>query len=227
MNDQEVRIVQYSDLPQGGFAGIVEKLSVLNANVWPQHKNRSDVSWGLGGLLRLASGHFKPNDGAPLHPHNDVDIVTVIFDGRVAHSGTLGDGTVIDGPGVQVQRAGSGMTHSEFSITDSEVDFVQIWFLPPDNGMSPNYKNFEIPGNGMVTVLGGKDGSFDNDMTCQVGYLNAGERLESDKPFVAFIAGGEAFVNGETVTRRDLIEGPSINLEASSRVGLILISSTI
>jgi hypothetical protein len=71
----DMRIIHVSDLPLGGFAGIVEKQVVISHKLKKSANLRTDISLGLGGLIYLSTGHFKPNDGAPLHPHDNVDIV--------------------------------------------------------------------------------------------------------------------------------------------------------
>jgi len=109
MEKSDLRVIHYDDLPLGGFAGIVEKRMALNSDQWPDTKDRTDISHGLDDFIYLASGYFKPNEDVPIHPHKDVDIVSIILTGNVGHKGTLGDGTVIHSPGLQVQRAGSGM----------------------------------------------------------------------------------------------------------------------
>ncbi len=111
-----MRIIHVSDLPLGGFAGIVEKQVVISHKLKKSANLRTDISLGLGGLIYLSTGHFKPNDGAPLHPHDNVDIVTVVLKGSVKHAGTLGDGSVVHAQQVQVQRAGTGMMHSEVNL---------------------------------------------------------------------------------------------------------------
>lgn len=217
------RVIHYSDLPQGGFAGIVEKQMVLNPELWPKAAGRNDISHGLGDFIYLALGQFLPNDGAPIHPHNDVDIVSVVFNGDVGHKGTLGDGTEIHAPEVQVQRAGSGMQHSEFNLNDTPADIAQIWFKPPEVGLEPAYKNFKLSNDTLTTVLGGEGGSFESNMTCQVGYLPADNRVSVDEPFVALVTDGEGLANDIVVKKGDLIEGARLDFVARTKVGLALV----
>jgi len=219
------RIIHFDDLPQGGFAGIVEKQMVMNPDLWPKAKYRTDISHGLDDFIYLALGQFMPNDGAPLHPHNDVDIVSVVFSGSVGHKGTLGDGTAIHAPEVQVQRAGTGMQHSEFNLTDTPADIAQIWFRPPALGLEPAYKNFRLNPSGLTTVLGGEDGSFKNHMVCKVGFLPNGEELTVDQPFALLITQGKGTANDEVVSKGDLIQGRSLKFTAGADVGLALIYS--
>ena len=226
MSNQSLRIIHREDLPVGGFAGIVETHMVKSPMIWKDAGKRQDISHGLGDFIYLASGYFKPNDGAPIHPHNDVDIVSVILSGAVGHKGTLGDGTVIEGPGVQVQRAGTGMQHAEFSLNDSQAEIVQIWFRPPATGLAPAYQNFKLNAGELTTVLGGdNDDTFDSNMTCQVGSVPKGETVSSDRPFVAMITDGAAVANGLPVKAGDLIEGEQLELSSEHAFGLVLITA--
>lgn len=225
MNNTSLRIIDKEALPLGGFAGIVETRMVMSPKVWPKAQSNHQISHGLDDFIYLAYGHFKPNDGAPIHPHNDVDIVSFITSGSVGHKGTLGDGTVIKGPGVQVQRAGTGMQHSEFSVDDKKAGIVQIWFLPPKDGLAPNYQNFKIEEGQMTTVLGGNnDNTFNSNMHCQIGFVDDGKQINVNKPFIAIITRGTAIANGEKVREGQLIEGKEMSLTAGKQLGLVLIT---
>ena len=225
MSIDETRIIDKQALAEGGFAGIVETRMAMNPELWPEAKENQHISYGLGDFIYLANGYFKPNDGVPIHPHNDVDIVSFITSGCVGHRGSLGDGTTINGPGVQVQRSGTGMVHSEFSVTDEPAGIIQIWFRPPEIGLTPDYQNFELTEGKMVTVLGGKnDASFDSNMICQIGYVPDGNKINVDESFVAIITRGEAIANGHHVRNGHLIEGEKLNLEAKNELGLVLIT---
>jgi len=220
------RIIHRNDLPLGGFAGIVETQMVMSPLIWPDASHRNDISHGLDDFIYLSNGYFKPNDGAPIHPHNNVDIVTVVLNGAVGHKGTLGDGTIVEAPGVQVQRAGSGMQHSEFSLNNRQADFIQIWFRPPETGLTPSYQNFQLTEGELTTVLGGTDGdSFHSNMLCRVGFIPKDQSLQTDHAFVAMIFQGSAIANGMPVKAGDLLEGESLNLITHENVGLVLIKS--
>jgi len=119
MANKDLRIVHFSDVPQGGFSGIVEKQMVVSTRLTPLAANRKEISHGFSDFIYLAMGHFKANDGASLHPHDNVDIVTLVLSGSISHAGSLADGTVIHAPGVQVQRCGTGIIHSEVNPGDS------------------------------------------------------------------------------------------------------------
>ena len=226
MNEKSIHIISKSDLPEGGFAGIIETRMVMNPKIWQGAETRKDISHGFEDFLYLANGHFKPNDGAPMHPHSNVDIVSVVLNGRIGHKGSLGDGTVIEGPGVQVQRAGSGIEHSEFNLDDSKADIIQIWFRPPNKDLTPAYQEFKLDENNLITVLGGNDPErFDSNMTCKVGGLSKGETLSLKGKFIALITNGKAQANDLSVKKSDLIEGEQLDLTATEKTNLIIIQS--
>jgi quercetin 2,3-dioxygenase len=224
MKHGELRVVRFEDIPQGGFAGIVEKQMVISPKLMSKAIGRRDISHGFDHFIYLSTGYFKPGDGASLHPHDNVDIVTVVLNGSITHAGTLSDGTTIIAPGVQVQRAGIGMRHSEINPGDSKAHFVQIWFLPPELGLTPDYQNISLEKGKLTTVLGGDcPGCFDNSMTCRVGQIPSGSSLEFDRRFTALITQGEAVANGIRVSGGDLLEGESLQLEAMTELGIVLI----
>ena len=220
------RIIHRDDLPLGGFAGIVETRMVQNPSVFRDAVKMSDISHGLGDFVFLATGYYKPNDGAPMHSHNDVDIVSFIPNGKIGHEGSIGHGTTIQGAGVQVQRAGTGMEHAEFSLNNERADLVQIWFLPPERGLKPEYKDFNLEKGKMTTVLGGSEGSFHNTMTCQIGLLEPGQTAGTRHRFVAFVNDGKAVANGKAVKAGDIIEGEALALTTDTGCNLVLIQFT-
>lgn len=221
-----LRIYHKDDLPLGGFAGIVETRMVMNPRLWPDADGNASIFHGLGDFIYMALGHFKPNDGAPMHPHRDVDIVTLVVDGEVGHRGTVGDGTIVYGPGVQVQRAGKGMLHSEFSNSSDRAGFVQLWFLPPERGLTPDYRNFAIDKQaGLRTVLGGDNGeSFHSRARCEIGFLAQSDSLRVDSESVAIVFSGSGECEGQALDTGTLLAGAQFEVTANAELGLILIT---
>jgi hypothetical protein len=98
MPAENIRIIHRNDLPLGGFAGIVETQMVISPKLMPAAASRSDIIYGLGSFVYLSTGYFKPNDGAPLHPHENVDIVTLVLSGQ-----TVTEGNLIEGENLNLQ----------------------------------------------------------------------------------------------------------------------------
>lgn len=226
MTNKQTNIIHRDDLPLGGFAGIVETRMVMNPRAFRDATARQDISHGLGDFIFLATGYYKPNDGAPMHPHRDVDIISFIPSGEIGHEGTIGHGTTIKGPGVQVQRAGTGLEHAEFSLNNERADLVQIWFSPPERGLEPEYQDIKLESGKLTTVLGGSDCTFDNEMTCQIGLLEPGQTAETRHRFIAFISEGEAVANGRPVREGDVVEGDALALSTETGCQLVLIQFT-
>ena len=102
------------------------------------------------GPLRVLNEDFvKAGQGFGKHSHRDMEIVTYVLDGAVAHRDSSGgDGTIRAGE-VQRMSAGSGVEHSEFNASDSkDLHLLQVWFLPERPSIQPGYQQAEARGHG-------------------------------------------------------------------------------
>ena len=86
----------------------------------------------------------QPSKGFPTHPHEEMEIITIVLNGEMTHRDSMGNKSVIRGGDVQRMSAGTGLTHSEFNLAKTPVHFYQIWFFPDEKGLKPSYeqKNF-------------------------------------------------------------------------------------
>lgn len=100
---------------------------------------RSGQGERLGPLLVLADATFAPRSRFPLHPHRDMEIVTVVVDGEVSHHGNQAHDNVVPARGVQVISARDGMVHAEGNDTDAPTRMLQIWFEPTVRGGEAAY----------------------------------------------------------------------------------------
>ncbi len=105
-----------------------------------------DPQWTRFRSLRVINEDFvAPGQGFGTHPHRDMEIVTYVLEGALAHNDSLGNGSVIRPGEVQRMTAGTGIAHSEFNASDSEkVHLLQIWILPAQKNLEPSYEQRKL-----------------------------------------------------------------------------------
>ncbi|MBF0496688.1 MAG: pirin family protein [Deltaproteobacteria bacterium] len=92
------------------------------------------------GALRVFNDDVvAPGTGFPTHPHQEMEIVTIVLQGEMTHEDSMGNKAVIQANDVQRMSAGTGLTHSEFNLADNPVHFYQIWIFPDKSGLAPTY----------------------------------------------------------------------------------------
>jgi redox-sensitive bicupin YhaK (pirin superfamily) len=172
---------------------------------------------------RIAAGA-----GFPEHSHRDMEIITYVLEGGLAHRDSMGNGSVIRPGDVQYMSAGTGVTHSEFNASKTEpAHLLQIWMLPEKKGLKPVYgqKNFaDVEKRGKLRLVAsphGRDGSVtirqDNELYATV--LGAGEsvrhELKPDRHAYVQVARGKVKLNGT-----ELQEGDGAAISAEKAVEL-------
>jgi redox-sensitive bicupin YhaK (pirin superfamily) len=99
---------------------------------------------GFGDLLVMNDDKVSGNRGFGMHPHHDMEIVTWVLSGTLAHEDNQGNkGTITPGE-VQQMSAGSGVLHSEVNPTDETCHLLQMWVLPDKKGVTPRYQQENV-----------------------------------------------------------------------------------
>lgn len=120
---------------------------------------------GFRSLRVINEDRVKPGRGFGTHSHRDMEIITYVLAGELAHRDSMGTGSVIRPGEVQRMSAGSGVLHSEMNPSPvAPVHFLQIWILPERRGIEPSYEQKAFarePGKlQLVASSNGRDGSI-------------------------------------------------------------------
>ncbi len=188
---------------------------------------------GFRSLRVINDDRVTAGQGFGTHPHRDMEIISYVLEGALAHKDSTGTGSVIRPGDVQRMSAGTGVTHSEFNASKSElVHFLQIWLLPAERGIKPGYeqKTFaDAEKRGRLRMVASQDGregslTIHTDATVYAGVFHEGEeatlKLAAGRHAWVHVASGEVTVNGRALKEGDgaaLSEEPAVRIEGTSR----------
>ncbi len=178
------------------------------------------ANMGFRALRVINEDRVEAGEGFPTHPHRDMEILTLMLDGELAHRDSMGNGRVIKRGEVQGMSAGTGITHSEFNASHSNpVHLLQIWIMPHTQGVKPSYGDWVQPndnqkGWNLVASEDGAAGSIRIHQDAKV-YLarpGKGESLDIPIPKGRYgwlqVAKGNVQLGGEALQAGD---GASFN----------------
>lgn len=144
---------------------------------------------GFSDLRVINEDQVIPGAGFGTHGHRDMEIISYVLEGELAHRDSMGTGSVIRPGDVQRMTAGTGVTHSEMNHSSTRpVHFLQIWILPDTKGLTPGYeqKHFDPKERQnqwrLVGSRDGRDGSvtIHQDISLYTATLNEGNPLSYD-----------------------------------------------
>jgi redox-sensitive bicupin YhaK (pirin superfamily) len=190
---------------------------------------------GVGNLRVINEDRIAPGTGFGTHGHRDMEIVSYVLDGALAHTDSMGNGTaggahagVILPGDVQRMSAGTGVRHSEFNhAADTTTHFLQIWILPSQAGIAPGYeqKHFDTASKrGTLRLVASPDGrqgsvTIHADAALRVGLFTGEEHAElplaPGRITYVHLVRGSLHVNGQA-----LRSGDAARLDGESRLVL-------
>ncbi len=189
---------------------------------------RDPAHMGFGNLRVINDDYIAAGTGFGTHGHRDMEIVTYVLSGALAHKDSLGTGAVILPGDVQRMSAGRGVQHSEFNhAPDATTHLLQIWILPSEQGIEPGYeqKQFDAADKrGRLRLVASPDGregavTIHADAAIHAGLFDVGERaevaLDPLRKTYVHVVRGQLSVNGQV-----LVGGDAAKLSGESRLVL-------
>jgi len=179
---------------------------------------------GFRSLRVMNEDFIAPDQGFGMHGHRDMEIITYVLEGELAHRDSLGTTAVLKAGQFQRMTAGTGIRHSEFNPSPTTaVHLYQIWLVPERTGLEPSYEDREFDSAGMqnrfqlIASHDGREGSMkiNQDVSLLRASLSAGAELAHPlargRHAWLQVAGGQVQVEGQTLSAGD---GAAVSDEA-------------
>jgi redox-sensitive bicupin YhaK (pirin superfamily) len=193
---------------------------------------------GYGPLRVINEDRVQAGQGFGTHSHRDMEIISYVLEGELAHRDSMGNGSVIRRGDVQRMSAGTGVQHSEFNHSQTEpVHFFQIWVIPDRLGLAPGYEEKRFDDDAkcgrlrLVASRDGREGSVvvHRDADLYAALLAPGDEVahvtERTRKGWLQVASGAVTVNGEALAAGDgaaIAYEDSIAIRASADSELLL-----
>ena len=183
---------------------------------------------GFRALRVINEDTIAPGSAFGTHGHQDMEILSYVLSGELAHKDSLGSGGVLRHGEVQFMSAGTGVRHSEANPSqETTTHMLQIWLLPNQSGLKPSYEQKEFPvamrpdQMHLIASRDGREGSFliHSDAEVYAGKLLSGTEVRqvlAGRNGWIQVAEGDVAVNGKALHAGD---GVAIREEDSVRIG--------
>ncbi|HEX7649764.1 MAG TPA: pirin family protein [Noviherbaspirillum sp.] len=174
---------------------------------------------GFGPLRVINEDRVDPGAGFGTHGHRNMEIISYVLDGELAHKDSMGNGSVIRPGDVQRMSAGTGVMHSEYNhAKERATHFLQIWIEPAQFGLEPGYeeKHFDAAEKrGRLRLIASKEGTDGSVVVHQDAKLYAGLfdgdesatlEVAAGRKVYVHVARGEIVVNGIALKHGDALK---------------------
>jgi len=222
-----LKIINRNTLRRGGFAGLRETRMVMSPSIFRGRRREVGTSSGIGKFVYLADASFLPHGETRMHTHREIDVISVMVEGRIKHSGSLQDGQELKVDDIQVQRAGGeGLSHNEINPDNSKNRMIQLWVIPETQGEPAAYQIFHAQTAKRTRVYGGpseQDETFAARTVIDIAHISAGESIDQPGRTLVYITSGEGSSGEASLKEGDLVDTRDFNFKANNDSKLILI----
>jgi redox-sensitive bicupin YhaK (pirin superfamily) len=192
---------------------------------------------GFGHLRVINEDRIQPGTGFGTHGHRDMEIISYVLEGELAHKDNMGNGSTIVPGDVQRMSAGKGVLHSEFNHAQDVTHFLQIWIEPSVTGIAPSYeqKHFDAASKrGRLRLVASPDGregsvTIHQDAFVYAALLDGADRavhsLQPNRRAYVHVARGRLTVNGRPLEAGDaakVVDTAEIVLEKGKDAEVLL-----
>lgn len=172
----------------------------------------------FGTLVAFNDDTVAPGEGFGIHPHSNMEIISILLQGRMNHKDTLGYSTEVGAGSVQIMSAGTGLRHEEYNIGKEDVQFLQIWIQPKLQNITPRYQQRHFPRERrkgrLQTIVSSEEGQehcwINQNAKLSLGYFGRGAIAEyrfarTNKCIFIFLIEGRVTISGHTLDARDAL----------------------
>ncbi|AQZ96285.1 pirin family protein [Halopseudomonas phragmitis] len=197
---------------------------------------------GYGPLRVINEDKVQPGKGFETHGHRDMEIISYVLEGALAHKDSTGSGSVIRPGDVQRMSAGTGILHSEFNASDQDpVHFLQIWIIPQQSGLAPSYEEKHFSDDqrrGQWRLIGAPDGrdgavTIHQDINLYAAIIESGDSLSralsAKRKTWLQVVSGQLQLRDLALSAGDGVaiqEDGEIELQANTRAEVLLFDMT-
>ncbi|MFH1052025.1 MAG: pirin family protein [bacterium] len=195
---------------------------------------------GFGLLRVLNDDTIAPGKGFGMHPHDNMEIVTIILKGSLKHRDSMGNEGIIQENEIQAMSAGTGILHSEFNPSETELcSLLQIWIKPSKFDIKPRYEqksfNSSEKKNRFMTLVSPKKSEetmfINQNAYFSIAEINKDIKIEYsindvNNGLFIFVIEGEININDDMLQRRDAIgiyDTSSITIQSQSKSEVLVI----
>ena len=224
--ESKLKIVKRNILRRGGFAGLRETRLVMSPSIF-RDRREAGTSTGIGRFCYLADASFLPYGETRMHTHSDIDVISIMVQGRINHEGSMANGQELNVDDIQVQRAGSeGFSHNEVNPDNSKNRMIQLWVLPENKDEPASYQMFRAETGKRMRVYGGppdQDETITARTIIDYAHVKAGENVSQSGRSLVYMVVGNGTCDQEQIEEGDLVEIRNFDFKAATDSKLILV----
>jgi len=211
-SENMMKLNKYKDFGKGNHGWLNTSYHFSFANYYNPDKTH------FGSIRVLNDDYIKGFKGFDPHRHRDMEIITYIVEGKLTHKDSMGNERTLGPGGVQYMSAGTKVVHSEYNNSAEELHLYQIWILPNEKGLSPNYGDMmfekEERKNQLLHIVSNHDKGgkifINQEADIFVGEFDKGKEIEisldgHDSIYLVLIE-GEIEANSMVVQEQDSLE---------------------